>query len=453
MGLWSFVTRHKKKFITLTVVGGLGVSGYYYAKRLVMDGMRQVEELGRDLQEKMMESQNRESEKVRLNTEGNEMLPSFLPPLKKALRLLTDPKEVTEKLKKIRQQLALGGTSDEDVVLHWNELKVLSIGRLIAAVYGLGLLNGMLKIQLHVLGRFAFEEAANGRRSKLRSKEELVKPVVDRAVREKFLFASGDHFMGEGMKLLVDRVKLNIDSVSSDWVMGTDSTISRVDIVNKLDVFRGSLEGKTGYQGLPLSSSAHQLFVSCLVPKDETAMMKPDPEFSKEQNEVLVEMLQETLDMFESPVFTQVLSDSFSQLFDVLTRDVQCFEFSADSEEYLLTKVIVALKSMSERLFDEPSNEYFKALSNVPSLDAMCVAIFEQGNVDESDFGGLDSLGIGQEDLKSLAGLLGGGGEGDLMKLLGSLGGDEDLMKMMGGDNMDEAQLMQMIQAASNNLT
>lgn len=46
----GIVSRHRKKFIALGTVSALGVFGYYYAKRLVQDGIRQIEDFGRDFQ-------------------------------------------------------------------------------------------------------------------------------------------------------------------------------------------------------------------------------------------------------------------------------------------------------------------------------------------------------------------------------------------------------------------
>ena len=41
---------HKKKLIFTCTLSGIAVGGYYYAKRMVIDGMRKVEEIGRDFQ-------------------------------------------------------------------------------------------------------------------------------------------------------------------------------------------------------------------------------------------------------------------------------------------------------------------------------------------------------------------------------------------------------------------
>lgn len=100
----DFMKRHKKKLITLAVVSGAGVMGYYYAKRMVQKGMKQFEEMSKEMQQQMLEQQQREDELKRINQECANMVLTFIPPLKGAIKQCTDPKPVTEKLKSFRQR-------------------------------------------------------------------------------------------------------------------------------------------------------------------------------------------------------------------------------------------------------------------------------------------------------------------------------------------------------------
>ncbi|GBG24957.1 Peroxisomal biosis factor 3 [Hondaea fermentalgiana] len=584
---WDFLKWHKKKFIALGSVTALGVGGYYYAKRMVLDGMRQVEELGRGLQEKMMETQYRESELARVRAECGSMILTFVPPLRNMVKKLTDPKPVTERLKAVRLKRKNEGMpsaqDEEEVMQLWDELKVISLARLIVSIYALGLLNCVLRIQLHILGRYAFEEAISQRRAEAAASSETADAagvkqleagvegaasashvseestgLVSQRLRESFLFSGSDHFMnsGSGMETMLYHIQESIQRATKDWHMGTDATVNRWDILNMIDKIREEVEGRgtDGAEGgLRLSEVTRSWIVKCLVPEDEEGVLSPDPDLNDEQNAMLRDMLEETLDMIESPNFALSAEQTFDRLFDALHKLVQNRPFevyrrggagggaksttpkpvakdaapqdttggegaqtspssstekSADTpatennedneDRFSLTKIIVNLKVASGQVLEEnalrapgtppadgfasgdeapapPRSEFQQALSQVPALDDLCNAVFQQGTDEDSSLDdlGLGALGLGDGGLGGLASLLGGldggaGGDGDmneaeLMKMLtqGLMGGPGGPGGIGGGfgsgspssgssgmdGDFNEAQLMQMFQA------
>jgi len=519
--VWAFVTWHKKKLIALGSVTVLGVTGYYYAKRMLMDGMRQVEEIGRGIQEKMMETQHRQNEQKRLREECASMLVTFTPPLRTTVKKMTDPKPVTERLKTVRMERKNSNVlatpeAEEEVKQLWDELKVLSLTRLFGSVYSLALLNAVLQIQLHVLGRYGFEEAAEHRKEASRAMasrangsvpsepptiESREPSGISRKVRERFLFSGSDHLMssGVGMQILVKRVHDCIKETSKNWLMGTDAKVTRTEVVDMINTIRKAIEDGPGEAQeeetkrsslLHLSEETQKWIVKCLVPRDEDELFEPDRELDEKQNQFCREMLMETLDMIESPMFALVAEQSFDSLFNVLQQDVQtrAFEpYKGDEqdpnaeEQFLLTKVIVNLKQVAGDVLSESSpgpqtdaseatgivgeNDYDRALQSITSLAELCTAVFqqgvEQGGVSPLDAFGLDALGLGDlgindSDLQSLAGLLGGlsGGPGasqggideaELLKLMSSIGGDPANGGQLGG--IDDEQLMQALQS------
>lgn len=536
---WDFLKWHKKKFIALGTVTAVGVGGYYYAKRMVLDSMRQVEELGRGLQEKMMETQYRESELARVRKECSSMILTFVPPLRGMVKKLTDPKPVTERLKAVRlRRKNEGGTptaqDEEEVMQLWDELKVVSLARLIVSVYALGLLNCVLRIQLHILGRYAFEEAISQRRAEAKAEAEarkLNQPAVENGptgdqgeddgsassgssdestglvsqrLRESFLFSGSDHFMnsGNGMEVMLRHVQNAIQQATVEWNMGTDATVNRWDILNMIDKIRSQIEGcGEPKDGLRLSAQTRQWIVKCLVPEDEEGILGPDRELSPEQNAILRDMLEETLDMIESPNFALAAEQTFDRLFDVLHKVIQNRPFEVyrrvkkeqigdsnkaeeDDEEdrFSLTKIIVNLKVASGHVLEEgstrapgsptdgfasgdempsaPRSDFQQSLSDIPALDDLCNAVFQQGTDADSSLDdlGLGALGLGEDDLGSLASLLGGlggmddGNEAELMKLLtqsfmGGNGGGLGSGGPGGPGGIDDAQMMQMLQS------
>ena len=154
---WNFVKRHKKKFIALGVVGGVGAAGYYYAKRLVRQGMEQVEEMGQLLSQQIAMQELSEQELKRVQRECSETIKDFIIPVRRQIQKLTDARPIAAKLKSIRSGKENGNGDTKAAEKLWEDLKVVILTRLISEAYAIVLLS-LLKCQLHVMARAAFAE-------------------------------------------------------------------------------------------------------------------------------------------------------------------------------------------------------------------------------------------------------------------------------------------------------
>ena len=309
---------------------------------------------------------------------------------------------------------------------------------------------------------------------------------------------ASDHLInsGEGMEHLVNRIASAIRTTTKDWLMGTDATITRSELLDKIHEIRAAVE--TGTESKE-SESLRTWLTSCIIPEDESQVINDDRELSEEQNALLREMLNETMDMVESPLFTQAVEESLVCTFSVLTRDLQLRSFAAvpksstpqeagasagegpkeqsagaesgveileesSEEKFMLTKLIVTLlKQVANDVFklDGQANAYTSGLNSVKSAEELCQAIFNQGVETANPLDALGDMGFGGEDMqaltKLLSGLGGGGDDLDLMKLLG--GDGQELMNMLGGDlaqgqgqgNLpQDAEIMQLLSGMMN---
>jgi len=485
--LSGFAGRHRRKLIALGSVCAVGAAGYYYAKRLIQDGMRQVEELGRSMQERMLESQNRESELNRLRSECASIVRDFVTPLQNNVKRGTEFRNVTDELRELRARTrSREPTESENQRLDelWEELKVMSLSRLIVGIYALAMLNALLRVQLHVLGRYAFEEGARRRRAAAAASagtlaEEVVdgqesKELVTPRLREALLIAGSQHMLNsnESMQFLVQRCSDCIRSATAQWRMGTDMTVDRREIIDCVDRIRGKVEGTQSaeQQGLSLSQEVLHWIRMCLIPEEEEVLFSADRELDEDQNGLLREMLEETLDMLDSPNFAYSIERSFDELFSVLGNDIRQMSFettTAGQESFYLTKVVVNLKSHASVVLGEDHagspderNKYEEALDNVEAVDSLCTAIFNQGVEDMDD--PLTELGLGADDFGQLAGLLGGlqgaGGDADeeeMMRLFANLAGEQAGQQAGQGQGnnanvpFNDPQFMQMMRAIS----
>ena len=358
---WDFVVRHKRKFIALAVVGAVGTAGAYYAKKTMFNFLeQQMKEAVKGLEE-MKENQTRETELNKLRAECSDMVIEFLPPLRKELNRLTDPKAVTLKLKDLRKRISQSGrapTEAEEAEMHrlWEELKVLSITRLIASIYALALLDLLLRVQSHVVTRNYVDEMSELRKARsaalreraverqraspapqdveaataaMEADEEGLPPLrperITEDLREKYMFTSTHHLQFQGLSKLVERVREGCRRATKDWHMGTDAQVSRQEIIDMVNRIREETEGTDDEDHeevvhaegdaaedadckRPLSRSAHEWFLSCIVQPDEAlARARVEARLSPQATDAFKAMLEESMDFLESPYFAGVL--------------------------------------------------------------------------------------------------------------------------------------------------
>jgi len=165
----DFLSRHRNKLIGLSIFAGVSIGAYYYIKSVVSDGINQVHNQIVDLQRKVADRSLKENEINRLKDECSRSILSFIKPLHKQISKITDPREITERLKEFRDKRGKEADArlDEEMEKLWTQLKVVSISRLISSIYALAILDVMLRVQQYVIGRFVVEEITE--ESKLRT--------------------------------------------------------------------------------------------------------------------------------------------------------------------------------------------------------------------------------------------------------------------------------------------
>jgi peroxin-3 len=478
--VWEFIKYHKKKFIALLLTCALGVGGFFFMKRALLAKLAEVGEIGKMLEQK----RRKEMELQRLRGECTSTITTFLSPLRRQLNKLTDVIPITTQLKelrakqKARKALSGGKKTEEDVEDEkhlerlWEDLKVYSLARLITSVYALTLMDLLLRVQLHVAAKKALEDREKGSEAKVTQK-----------VREQFMFKATDFFVSQGLNTLLQRVEKGIRAATKPWMMGTDAEVTRTEIVDMVKNIRREIENSRAGDDSTLSQSAHAWFLSCLIQPDEAlARAKEDAGLDAAQAGELKAMLDETMDLLESPHFAAVLEEALNTLFTALLDDLHARQFEGKKDvtasprtspspppsvappasprerKYILAKVIVGIKlfakfvlATNEADADEgddavttESNRYVHKLEALPALEELSRAILALTPDDDQ---GLEGLGEMKDLLPLLASMGGGGANGtpDLSSLLPLLGG-AGAGGVTGAGPMDRNNLMAMLQ-------
>ncbi|KAH9251949.1 hypothetical protein BASA81_010153 [Batrachochytrium salamandrivorans] len=424
--LWEFVKNHKKKFIFLFSLLGLGVGGFYLMKRALMQKLQEFGEMGK----KMEQRKRKENELVRIQPEITAAVVTFLPPLRKQVNRLTDVVPITTKLRDLRgkQKSSKAPASEQDLAeaaTLWEDLKVHSLARMMGSIYSLTLLDLLLRVELHVAAKRGLDGQS----------------PTSAPVRQELMLKSTEYVVSTGVERLLELCGRQIRDSTKPWLMGTEAEVTKDEIVRVLNQTRKEIEKDSWY--LPTTVAQ---------------------EGGNRLEGELKSLMDETYDLLESPNFANVLGQALDLMFDSLFEDLFASkQLEEKNQRYILAKVIVGIKLFSKQILatsananggdadgeeevsvavgsaattadgvilpEAPMNRYVKRLESMPALEELSRAILGLGPAGEDAGAGgeLDFLGDSMKDLlpllQQMSGAGGEGGAPDLASLLPLLQG------------------------------
>ncbi|KAI2513711.1 Peroxin-3 [Fragilaria crotonensis] len=198
----------------------------------------------------------------------------FLPTLRRSIEALTDTSQDTKTLKQLRNSQNTGHRLQEKDL--WNAIKIKAMTRLVATVYAHSILFLVLTTQVFLMGGKLFEEQTR---------------------------ASGstyDFFFDQGIGLLVRAVERAVDAVVGEWDVTHPSSIhtSREMLDKAIQDICCSLEGKAER---PSQRRARSMLRFLLPPEHGMDSAVTD--------DLAQSIMDETLDILESPVFEDAQRD------------------------------------------------------------------------------------------------------------------------------------------------
>ncbi len=150
----KFCRKHRR----LLLVAGVAAAGTAVAYQIVTENLAETERQAKCVAEKKRKRAHLDRARVEWKTG----LCNFLPTLKKRLCSTVDVMGPVRELREVRQQVIGGsenvGRKETKESALWDEVKILTFTRLLTGVYGFVALDLMLGLQLHMLGRYGYEE-------------------------------------------------------------------------------------------------------------------------------------------------------------------------------------------------------------------------------------------------------------------------------------------------------
>ncbi|XP_056283510.1 peroxisomal biogenesis factor 3 [Pseudoliparis swirei] len=283
--VWSFIKRHKRKFIfTGVVVGGVYVLGKYAQKKMgEFQENEATEYIAQARRQFHFESNQRTC---------NMTVLSMLPPLKEAVVNQLNSESLTALLKaKPANKLEI-----------WEDLKIISFTRTIVAVYSTCMLVVLLRVQLNIIGGYLYLDHSVGKST--------ATPLAPPEVQQQYL-SSIQHLLGDGLIALMTVVKKAVQR--SLGGVSLKQSLSLLELEQQLSWIRAEVEAE---EERPMSwymlADAEDALAdqACGLTGNDLATIK---------------LLNETRDMLDSPDFTTVLNVTLNRGFSRLLDDLAEF--------------------------------------------------------------------------------------------------------------------------------
>ncbi|KAM4633018.1 peroxisomal biogenesis factor 3 [Polymixia lowei] len=291
--VWSFVKRHRRKFlISGAVVGGAYLLGKYAQRK-----MKEIQE--REATEYIAQARRQFHFESNQRTCNMTVL-SMLPTLREAIVHQLNSESLTALLK----------TKPANKLEIWEDLKIISFTRSMVAVYSTCMLVVLLRVQLNIIGGYLFLDNSVGKNGTT-----LAPPDV----QQQYL-SSIQHLLGDGLTELMTVVKRAVQDTLGG--MPLKQSMSLLELEQQLIWIRAQVEGA----GSPVegAGSGAQRPLTWYMMADEENILA-DQACGLTENDVLtIKLLNETRDMLDSPDFSTVLNTclnrGFSRLLDNLAE-------------------------------------------------------------------------------------------------------------------------------------
>ncbi|XP_068609851.1 peroxisomal biogenesis factor 3 [Brachionichthys hirsutus] len=278
--VWSFVKRHKIKFIfTGAIVGGVYFLGKY--------AQRKTRELQEEEASEFISQARRQFHFDSNQRTCNMTVLSMLPPLREAIICLLNAETLANLLK----------TRPTNKLEIWEDLKIISFSRTIVAIYSTCMLVVLLRVQLNIIGGYLYLDSSTQT------------PLAPPDVQQQYL-SSIQHLLGDGLTELTTVVKKAVQN--SLGSVSLKQTVSLLDLEQHVSWIRAEVETTSG-----------RALSWYLLADDENSLADQACGLTNE-DAVTIRLLNETRDMLDSPHFTTVLNTclnrGFSHLLDNLAE-------------------------------------------------------------------------------------------------------------------------------------
>jgi peroxin-3 len=270
----------------------------------------------------------------------------FLPTLRRSIESLTDISIDTKALKELRNKECEEKRRKEKEL--WNSIKTKTLTRLISTAYGHTMLFLILTTQVHLMSGKLFQEQQQLQNfSGMDDTDDKCLPTVQESNRF-VLTETYEYFLRDGLHRLVTGVERSVQSVVHDWDV-TDASmlhVSKEMLEKGMEDIRQHLEGESAQ----CTYRRHGSMFRLVLPREGSMM------HTGGMGSISQDILDETFDIFESPVFEDAQKDCLSATFDILRDQIFTKVFTSNKDPKIfvshpLATVLSKLKNASNSFY------------------------------------------------------------------------------------------------------
>lgn len=406
-----FLYRHKNKLAVAAIVA-IGTAIYYsYSSNNSHNSINDFDDIDEDeyeyepnqrrqravrniasrhvVQDSAIKSGMRSKYMLRIRKQFDSYAKQFLPTLRIKIKEVVDVSSAIRKIKELRN--SPDGHGQEEIML-WEEIKVHSFTMLFVTSYMISAMVVLLRIQLHILARqlrqLNLESNRNILSTPLPSSSTLhndelsgLDNALGAEMFTQLIEGTYQQLFNTGLISLSKLVKQRIANLLSDWTISKKLKVEYDELLETMLTVRRSLEDNIA-----------ELISMIMIPENSNNNNTKTYNKLSTNNETAQQLISQTWDIVESPMFVTVFSEAtdicFKRIFDNLKRNI-----FADTTDYTssgtslrsppLASVLPQLKAICSRLLpDDTICPDVKEIYSGPSLDALCISIFDAVDAD-----------------------------------------------------------------------
>ncbi|XP_030054354.1 peroxisomal biogenesis factor 3 isoform X2 [Microcaecilia unicolor] len=296
LSAWNFLKRHRRKLLFLgAAAGGVYLLGKYAQKKIIEIQEREAAEyIAQARRQYHFESNQRTC---------NMTVLSMLPALRDALMQQLSSESLTGLLK----------SRPSNKLEIWEDLKIISFTRSIAAVYSTCMLVVLLRVQLNIIGGYIYlDNAAVGKNG--------LTILAPPEVQQQYL-SSIQHLLGDGLTELITVVKRAVQKILGS--VSLKHALSLLELEQTLKEVQKEVEQNQDSSSTERDSGRSPL-CRFMMPNEENPLTTQACGLT-EKDVITIKLLNETRDMVESPDFSTVLNSCLNKGFSRLLDNIAEF--------------------------------------------------------------------------------------------------------------------------------
>lgn len=299
--------------------------------------------------------------------------PSLLPMLLQSLTRNTDYKPMLEVLRQ-------GGLAGDDKYATWEEIKVLTFTRAVAASWMVSLLDLFNRVQLNILGRHLYLQsnildARHPQHSGLGSREQPVQMTQ----RAQELFLAYAHYCGErGVEPLIPIVKQAV----SDAVSGIQLT-AKLGADQVLQVFSDAHAkvapelSRLGFEVFLLPSPEHRQVWHSAARFPDNGALQPDAPGGLD-DDAIDGLLTEVRQIIGSAKFGVALKAAVQESAKIAADELQT---EMNGEERPLAKMCPRVAGLASKLLQREDNTCVSRFATLPEVQRLSATVYSCGPI------------------------------------------------------------------------